>query len=444
MKELEEAHRLKKELDSLRPISKENELKIMQKFRLDWNYNSNHLEGNTLTFGETKALLLHNITAKGKPLKDHIEITGHDEAIKWIEDVVKQERPLTETFIRELHELLLNEPYKVRAITPEGQPTKRVIKVGEYKSKPNHVVTQTGETFYFASPEETPAMMEDLLSWYRDSISKKEIDPVILASEFHYRFIRIHPFDDGNGRIARILMNFIFMQFAYPPVVIKSEDKKNYFLALQQADGGNLTAFIEYITEQLIHSLNLMISGAKGEKIADVNDIDKAISLMKVKLDSISKPFKTNKSQKTILKVFDESLLPLFNQFYEKCKKLDSLYISTDFIIFIDSSGSRTPDYNTAVQKVRDEIKESTERLSVHYEFNHFNREGFEAFSHKSMIDITFFPTVYKVQNDSGKVGTVNFQIPYSDNLSVEQIHELVSHLVTDHTNLIDSHLSKS
>ena len=181
----------------------------MQKFRLDWNYHSNHLEGNSLNYGETKALLLFGITAQGKPLKDHFEITGHNEAIDWVIDMVKGNRSLTENFIRELHQLLLKEPYEVDAITPEGKSTKRKIAVGQYKTMPNHVKTVTGEMFYFATPEETPAKMHDLLVWYNEKVTQKDFNPILIAAEFHYKFIRIHPFDDGNGRTARILMNFI-------------------------------------------------------------------------------------------------------------------------------------------------------------------------------------------------------------------------------------------
>ena len=213
MNALENAQALFEELESLRPLSKEDEQRIMQKFRLDWNYHSNHLEGNQLTYGETKALILFNITAQGKPLKDHIEMTGHNEAIEWIIDVIKEGRPMTENFIKQLHELLLKEPYEVEAITPDGRSTKKLIKVGDYKSTPNHVKTNTGEIFRFASPEETPGKMYDLLEWYRAEKDKDEKNPIILATEFHYKFIRIHPFDDGNGRLARILMNSFLCPF---------------------------------------------------------------------------------------------------------------------------------------------------------------------------------------------------------------------------------------
>ncbi|MGV3601044.1 MAG: Fic family protein [Dyadobacter fermentans] len=231
MSPIENAFTLKRELDSLRPISREHEQRIMQKFRLDWNYHSNSLEGNSLTYGETKALILFGITAQGKPLKDHLEIAGHNEAVEWVMDVVKGSFPMTEAFIRQLHTLLLKESYDVRAITAEGLPTTKKVEIGQYKKLPNHVLTATGEIFRFATPEETPSKMEELVGWYREQESDPAINPILLAAEFHYRFIRIHPFDDGNGRTARILMNFILMKFNFPPVIIKTADKANYLSA---------------------------------------------------------------------------------------------------------------------------------------------------------------------------------------------------------------------
>ncbi|MEL7222281.1 MAG: Fic family protein, partial [Bacteroidota bacterium] len=287
MTEIQTSIELKKELDSLRPLKQEDELRIMQKFRLDWNYHSNHLEGNTLTYGETKALILFGITAQGKPLKDHFEVTGHDEAVKWVLEIVKEDRPITENFIRELHKLILKESYEVDAITPDGNPTKKRVNIGVYKSTPNHVQTRTGEIFRFATPEETPAKMNDLISWYKTKVEAENVNPILLAAEFHYRYIRIHPFDDGNGRTARILMNFILLQFGYPPVIIKTEDKENYFAALRQADAGMLEPFVEYIAENLNHSLALMIKGAKGESIEEPDDLDKEIALLEQKLKGV-------------------------------------------------------------------------------------------------------------------------------------------------------------
>jgi Fic family protein len=238
MEPIEKAFVLKKELDSLRPLNREQEQRIMQKFRLDWNFHSNHLEGNSLTYGETKALILFGITAQGKPLKDHLEIEGHNEAIEWVTERVKGEYPLTESFIRELHQLLLKAPYWVNAFTPEGAPTRKKVEIGQYKSQENYVLTDTGEVLRFASPRDTPVMMEDMMKWYQEKALSDSVNPILLAAEFHYRFIRIHPFDDGNGRAARILMNFILMKYGFPPVIIKTQDKSNYLSALRQADSG--------------------------------------------------------------------------------------------------------------------------------------------------------------------------------------------------------------
>lgn len=327
---LQRIDQLKVELEALRPLDAEREGRIMQKFRLDWNYHSNHLEGNSLTYGETKALILFGITAQGKPLKDHLEMTGHNEAIKWIEEVVKEERPLTESFIRQLHVLLLKEPYLVDAVTIDGKPSKKLIQVGQYKSSPNNVVTATGEIFYFATPEETPAMMTDLVDWYRAEKEKSELHPLQLAALFHYRFVRIHPFDDGNGRTARILMNFILLQHGLPPVIIKTEDKQNYFAALRQADVGLLEPFVEYIGENLERSLDLMVRGAKGEYIEEFEDLLKESSLIRQKSqmsNSKNNTLENIKHIKYILQQFKEKQGNLnqenINSFVDDLKNLN-------------------------------------------------------------------------------------------------------------------------
>ena len=331
MKNTANALELKLILDNLRPMNSEQEARIMQKFRLDWNYHSNHLEGNTLTYGETKALVLFGITAQGKPLKDHFEITGHNEAINWIIDVVKGDYPLTENFIRELHTLLLKESYEVDAITPDGKPTKKRIKIGSYKTTANHVKTKTGEIFYFATPEETPAKMYDLLSWYNQKVVEN-FNPILLAAEFHYKFIIIHPFDDGNGRTARILMNFILMKFGYPPVIIKTEDKANYFAVLQLADAGNIEVFLEYIAENLIRSLEIIIAGANGENIDDEDDLDKEIVLLEQRLNYFNN--KNIPKKHSINKTFiDYYVFKIVDIFFKTNSKFKNLYEKNTFFI---------------------------------------------------------------------------------------------------------------
>ena len=401
MNYLRNALDLKLELDKLRPIPKEREAKIMQKFRLDWNYHSNHLEGNSLTFGETRMLILHGITAQGKPLKDHFEITGHDKAIEWVIEIVKSDFLLTENFIRQLHLLLLKESYEVRAITPDGQPTRRTIEVGKYKSGPNHVLTKTGETFYFATPEETPAKMNDLLAWYRQEVERDDVNPIILAAEFHYRFILIHPFDDGNGRVARVLMNFILMKFYFPPVIIKTEDKENYFSALRQADGGLIEIFIDYIAKNLARSLEIMIAGAKGEEIEEVDDLDKKIALLKSEFKAEKNEAAIIKTKQIVLAIFNDSFVRIYEKFISSCRKFDEFYlkkesyISLDWILFDDAQ-----DF---VKKVRDELEAGKipepEQILMTYKYENFSRKGSDDFSFRSHMELKLGLENYSLKN---------------------------------------------
>ncbi len=250
----------KQTLDSYRPIPHDIEKEIFDEFRLEWNYHSNHMEGNTLTYAETKMLLLFGITSSGKPFRDSLEMMGHNEALNWVLDIVKESYPLTETFIRELHTKILKEPYESPAMTPEWIKTFRIITPGMYKQMLNHVRTATGEIFRFAEPFETPAMMWDLIEWYRGERERPDTNPIILATDFHYRFIRIHPFDDGNGRTARILMNFILLSYGYPPAIIKTEEKWEYLYALRQGDIGEMDAFYDYIAQKVEQSLDTMLT----------------------------------------------------------------------------------------------------------------------------------------------------------------------------------------
>jgi len=311
---------LKNEIEALRPLSKDLEGRILQKFRLDWNFHSNSIEGNQLTYGETKTFLLHGLTAKGKPLKDHLDIKGHQEGIELILDVIKHNYPLNEVFIRELHEIILHEPYQKEAISPEGIPTLRRIEIGQYKKSPNHVKTVTGEIFYFASPEETPAKMNDLMDWYRQNIDNQEVNAVVLAALFHYKFIRIHPFDDGNGRMARLLMNLVLMQKGFPPVVIKTQLKEAYYQALREADGGDENAFIQYIAQELLHSLEIYLKGAKGENIDEPDDLDKEIFLFKKSLEVYEerKFFVGYESVRTFAEILDAKIEKIADLFCEK------------------------------------------------------------------------------------------------------------------------------
>lgn len=222
---------------ALQPLDERTQYKISQRFTIDFNYNSNHMEGNTLTYGQTELLLLFGKVTGEADMKDFEEMKASDVGLKMMEvEALIQGKPLTQNFIRQLHKTLLREDYRIYRPLPGGEYTSYVIHAGQYKTRPNSVVTRTGERFEYASPEETPALMTDWVDWYNETEQEGKMTPVELAALFHYRYIRIHPFEDGNGRIARLLVNYILARHHYPMIVIRSRKKKEYIDALSASD----------------------------------------------------------------------------------------------------------------------------------------------------------------------------------------------------------------
>lgn len=253
---------------SLRPLSQENQDRLWKKIRLEWNYNSNRIEGNTLTYSETELLLFHGRTEGGHPLRDYEEMKAHDVGIEKVREFAEdKERCLTEVDIRDLNLIILKEPFRKEAKTPDGQLTWKEIVPGRYKTQPNHVETQTGEVFMFALPEEVPAKMEELMKWFNENTEPPPTSIASFLAELHHRFILIHPFDDGNGRIVRLWINYALMRSGYPPFVIKNEDREGYIAAIQKADTENIEALAVYLGKSLILWLEIGIKVARGEDI---------------------------------------------------------------------------------------------------------------------------------------------------------------------------------
>lgn len=222
---------------ALQPLSNADRERLSRRFTIDFNYNSNHLEGNTLTYGQTEILLLFGKVIGEANLKDVHDMTASNVTLKMMtEEATIQNTPLTQHFIRTLHRTLLREDYIVYRNLPGGVQTSYTIHAGQYKTRPNSVITRYGERFEYASPEETPALMTDLVDWYNQAEKEGKLSPVELAALFHYRYIRIHPFEDGNGRIARLLVNYILTRHNYPMIVVRSRLKSEYLEALHAAD----------------------------------------------------------------------------------------------------------------------------------------------------------------------------------------------------------------
>lgn len=222
---------------ALQPLSERDREMLSRRFTIDFNYNSNHIEGNTLTYGQTEILLLFGKIVGEAEIKDVQEMTASNVGLKMMkEEANLKDVPLTQNFIRTLHKTLLREDYTVYLNLPGGQTTNYVIHAGQYKTRPNSVITRYGDRFEYASPEETPALMTDLVDWYNEAEHSGKYTPIELAAIFHYRYIRIHPFEDGNGRIARLMVNYILSRHDYPMIVVRSRKKNEYLEALHKTD----------------------------------------------------------------------------------------------------------------------------------------------------------------------------------------------------------------
>jgi len=218
--------RLKAKLDQHRPLSKEITKNLHENLVVEWTYNSNAIEGNTLTLQETK-VVLEGITVGGKTLREHFEATNHKEAIFFIEELVQKNELLNEHDIKSIQVLIL----------------KNIDRDGAGKYRDINVLISGAE---HRPPQaiEVASKMQEFVAWYKEQHSN--LHPIELAARVHIDFVKIHPFADGNGRTSRLLMNLELIKHGYPPVIIKVADRLEYYKALDIAHTTkNYKPFIE-------------------------------------------------------------------------------------------------------------------------------------------------------------------------------------------------------
>lgn len=209
----------KAELDRLRARAPHGLTNLDHVTDIELTYTSNAIEGNTLTAVETTLVIEQGITVAGKPLRDHLEAIDHYDAIRYVRELARRATPLTGMDIRSLHRLVVLRSHPDIA--------------GSYADQGRYVLTDTGR-HAFPSPAEIPALMDDFLGWLGSAP-----DAPATAFTAHRRLVEIHPFNDGNGRTARLLMNLILIRGGYPPVAVRPVDRVAYILALQRAQGGD-------------------------------------------------------------------------------------------------------------------------------------------------------------------------------------------------------------
>jgi len=238
----------KKRLDDLRPLPKSLVGRLRDQIIIEWTYNSNAIEGTSLSLKETRLIIEHGLTIKGKSLKEHFEAKNHKDAILFVEELVKEKKfIINQLLIRQIHQLVIKE------IDDEW--------AGKYREVGVEV---TGAKFIPPDPVVIPVKMRQFEKWLQDRGNKKNLmDYAALA---HYMLVDIHPFIDGNGRTARLLMNLILMNKGFPPTVILKNDRMKYYETLDAVQKGESKPFVNFIGRNIERSLTWYLEAVTPSK----------------------------------------------------------------------------------------------------------------------------------------------------------------------------------
>lgn len=391
--------------------------KINYRFRLDWNYYSNEMEGNSLTRMETRQLMIENVTVGNKPLKDVLEMSGHDKEVLEIMRVGKGTVRLSESRIKAMH----------RAIMYESDPQKKQH-IGHWKPDRNYVINYKGEKFEFVAPDEVAEAVHQLLNTTNAQIDaiigkhKDAIHPVEMAFQFHLEYVRIHPFYDGNGRTARLLTNLLLISLGFPPVILRKEDRDLYYkyLADIQGYGANPDLFLGFMGDLVIHSQELMLDAIAGKDIEEEDDLDKEIALWKNELDHeiIVLP----KNSQLIKELLTHSIFPLIKLFIEKHSQFEDLFVKTEIEYLFDSYIVDKYSYDS---EFRNQITDFTKNIQVRYHFKGFSKDQFTNFNFSSSISIIFNDFSYEINlSHLGNQSIITKR--YSENLTPKEINYIV------------------
>ncbi len=230
-------------------------------FRVELTYTSNAIEGNTLTRRETALVVEKGLTVGGKSLQEHLEANNHAYALDWIKDLANRPDGVpSENELLQLHSLIL------RGIDDSH--------AGRYRDV---TVMISGSSVVLPNPFQVTELMEEFIQWL---ITTKDLHPVELAAEAHYRLVSIHPFIDGNGRTARLLMNLILISYGYPPAIISKRDRLIYISSLEKAQlGGSLDDYLKIIAKAVNRSLDIYLKAIKGEDLVPVDDHQKLFKI---------------------------------------------------------------------------------------------------------------------------------------------------------------------
>lgn len=423
-------------------LTKEQLNKINNKFRLEWNFNSNSMEGNTLTIEETRSVMVGNLDVRQKPIKDVLEMKGHDEVISEILKIGKGELRLSERRIKDIHTGIMHEE------SVDGKN-----KIGQWKQIPNEIINHKGEKYLFVAPELVADKMHDLLNKTNAAIdaiqsgSKNAPHPIDVALQFHLEYLEIHPFYDGNGRTARILTNLILIALGYTPFWITKTERSIYYNYISdiQSYGGDKQAFYQFVAGLIERSEQLVLDVIEGKDIEEENDVEKELEILKRKLKAKEDKV-VPKTNELIQELYKNSYRKLFEQLIEKTKKFDEMFVHKKF----QSSAEGNRSWNQGIEyfdeffaniydeksSIADDVYgedrkyKKIDDLKLGILYDGFKHDGTNTFQQYTNIWV-IFQQYYYIINDTNSQTDNNFFLKklYSEPLTDEEIKVIVNKL---------------
>lgn len=400
---LERITELQTEISELGKLPKEVLQKINYKFRLDWNYYSNRMEGGTLTREETRSVMVGNIRVDGKPIKDVMEMNGHDEVVRELLKMGKGEVRISERRIKEIHKTIIKE-------TEDPDKNKQI---GKWKTAPNEIINYRGEKISFTAPTDVAAEIHDLLNQTNAELDayfagKKEgKHPLIIAADFHLGFVSIHPFFDGNGRTARILMNLILISCGFPPIIITDNGKRAYYqyLADIQAYGGDKELMYYQMAVLEMRSIIMVLNAAKGEEIEEEDDLDKRLEMLKrIAISDDENIVRLHKKDIDINSFISFVINPLAQAVRGQFIKLEPLFADNYIETRVDQTGVKQKPPIAIGNTIMNVFAEARTTNQFHLAISHlqYKNAGLNAFNVYWSLELNFEDSKYILSYDVG------------------------------------------
>lgn len=444
---IQQIEELKQQIDQHDRLPEEVLKKINYKFRLDWNYYSNRMEGGTLTPEETRSVMIGNVTVENKPLKDLLEMKGHDEIVRQLLKIGKGERRLSEKRIKEIH----------KAIITEEDDSNMKKQIGKWKEQPNEIINYKGEKFEFASPEEVAEKVHTLLNNVNAKLDaffrgKKDAQhPLFIASDFHLDYLSIHPFFDGNGRTARILTNLILISCGYPPVIIKDEEKEGYYKTLAdiQAYGGDRTFLYSLMGKTLLRSLELVKDAIEGKDLDESGDLEKRLLLLdQLTVSEDEKTIKLTKKELGLKEAFYNPILPVTRALIKQFRKVKPHFTENFLNFSINSNGGtiqphQDPEEILPAHLASNNVLSGADLNEYKLDLGHqyFKKGGVNAFHVWWEIVIRFENTRFEVYLNRHQ--QPSFKKLYHQILNTEEIENIAKQYLKYALDKIDENLER-